>query len=138
MKSSKNTKNKHNQEVGSSIERSDERIKVTQEVFTPIEICRQMVESLPEERLKNPESTFLDNSAGSGNFMIALRDKLLEYHDHDHIVNNMLYAVELMEDNHAEMCQRLGVSVDHPHYICHDALTYDYSFGEAQGVEQFF
>lgn len=138
MKSSKNIKNKHNQEVGSSIERSDERIKVTQEVFTPIEVCRQMVESLPEERLKNPESTFLDNSAGSGNFMIALRDKLLEYHDHDHIINNMLYAVELMEDNHAEMCERLGVSTDHPHYICHDALTYDYSFGEAQGVEQFF
>lgn len=138
MKSSKNIKNKHNQEVGSSIERSDERIKVTQEVFTPIAICRQMVESLPEERLKNPESTFLDNSAGSGNFMITLRDKLLEYHDHDHIINNMLYAVELMEDNHTEMCDRLGVSTDHPHYICHDALTYDYSFGEVQGVEQFF
>ena len=78
-------KNKHNMNVGSTIERSDERIKETQEVFTPIEICRQMVESLPEERLKNPNSTFLDNSAGSGNFMIALRDKLLEYHDLDHM-----------------------------------------------------
>ena len=138
VKSSKNTKNKHNQVVGSSIERSDDRIKVTQEVFTPIEICRQMVESLPEERLKNPNSTFLDNSAGSGNFMIALRDKLLEYHDLDHILNNMLYAVELMEDNHAEMCKNLGVSVDHPHYVCHDALTYDYSFGEAIGVMTLF
>ena len=136
VKSSKNIKNKHNQVVGSSIERSDDRIKVTQEVFTPIEICRQMVESLPEERLKNPNSTFLDNSAGSGNFMIALRDKLLEYHDLDHILNNMLYAVELMEDKHAEMCKTLGVSVDHPHYVCHDALTYDYSFGEAIGVLQ--
>ena len=28
-------KNKHNQETGSSIERSDERIAETQEVFTP-------------------------------------------------------------------------------------------------------
>ena len=31
-------KNKHNQEVGSTIESSDERIKVTQEVFTPMEL----------------------------------------------------------------------------------------------------
>ena len=49
----------------------------------------------------------------------------------------MLYAVELMEDNHKEMCDRLGVEVDHPHYICHDALTYDYSFGEPVGLEAF-
>jgi hypothetical protein len=124
--------------VGSSVERSDERIKVTQEVFTPIEVCRKMVESLPEEKLKDPNSIFLDNSAGSGNFMIALRDKLLEYHNLDHILNHMLYSVELMEDNHKEMCERLGVSTDHPHYVCHDALTYDYSFGEPVGVEQFF
>jgi hypothetical protein len=50
----------------------------------------------------------------------------------------MLYAVEMMEDNHKELCQRLGVPVTHSHYVCHDALTYDYSFGEVVGVEQFF
>ena len=50
----------------------------------------------------------------------------------------MLYAVELMEDNLKEMCDRLGVSVEHPHYVCHDALTYDYSFGEPVGIEAFF
>ena len=69
--------------------------------------------------------------------MIALRERLKEYHSEEHIVNNMLYAVELMEDNHKEMCDRLGVEVDHPHYICHDALTYDYSFGEPVGLEAF-
>ena len=50
----------------------------------------------------------------------------------------MVEAVELMEDNHREMCDRLGVSTTHPHYVCHDALTYDYSFGEPVGVEAFF
>jgi hypothetical protein len=133
-----NTKNKHNREVGSEIERSDERIKITQEVFTPMELCVHMVNELPESVLKDPNSTFLDNSAGCGNFMIALRDKLLEYHDLDHILNHMLFAVELMEDNHSEMCSRLGISTDHPHYVCHDALTYDYSFGEPIGLENFF
>ena len=130
-------KNKHNKLVGSDIERSDERIDLTGEVFTPMELCNIMVDEIPLNILKNPKSTFLDNSAGSGNFLIALRERLKEYHSEEHIVNNMLYAVELMEDNHKEMCDRLGVEVDHPHYMCHDALTYDYSFGEPVGLEKF-
>ena len=130
-------KNKHNKLVGSDIERSDERIDLTGEVFTPMELCNIMVDEIPLNILKNPKSTFLDNSAGSGNFLIALRERLKEYHSEEHIVNNMLYAVELMKDNHKEMCDRLGVEVDHPHYICHDALTYDYSFGESVGLEAF-
>ena len=132
------SKNKHNQDVGSTIERSDERIAETQEVFTPAELCESMVSEIPEHLLKNPSSTFLDNSAGCGNFIVALIDKLSEYHDRQHVIDNMIYAVELMEDNHQEMCQRIGVPLDHPHYVCHDALTYDYSFGKPVGVEQFF
>jgi hypothetical protein len=131
-------KNKHNSTVGSNIERSNERISETGEVFTPAELCEKMVSEIPENILKNPSSTFLDNSAGCGNFIIALIDKLSEYHDRQHVIDNMVYAVELMEDNHKEMCERIGVSLDHPHYVCHDALTYDYSFGEPVGVEQFF
>ena len=130
-------KNTHNKNVGSSIDRSNERIDVTGEVFTPLELCTKMVNEIPIEKLKNPHSTFIDPSAGNGNFIIALRDRLKEYHSEEHILNNMLYAVELMEDNHKEMCERVGIPVDHPHYVCHDALTYDYSFGEPEGVEQF-
>lgn len=132
------TKNDHNLSLGSEIERSNERIDETGEVFTPLELCQQMVNELPEEVLKNPQSKFLDNSAGNGNFMIALLNKLIKYHSQEHILNHMLYAVELMEDNHKEMCERLGVPVAHPHFICADALTYDYSFGEPVGLEAYF
>ena len=131
-------KNKHNTIVGSEIERTDERIDQTGEVFTSLELCREMVNELPIDILKNPKSAFLDNSAGNGNFIISLRDKLLEYHELLHILNHMLYAVELMPDNHKEMCERLGVDINHSHYVCHDALTYDYSFGKPVGLEQFF
>ena len=130
-------KNVHNQNVGSDIVRSDLRIDSTGEVFTPIELCDLMVNRIPVDVLKDPESTFIDPSAGNGNFLIALQTKLKEYHALEHINNNMLYAIELMEDNHKELCNRVGVSTTHPHYICHDALTYDYSFGEPQGLEQF-
>ena len=131
------SRNRHNQNVGSKIERSDERINSTSEVFTPMEVCVMMVQSIPEDKLKDPKSTFLDDSAGSGNFLIALRDELVKYHDLDHVLNHMIYAVELMEDNHRELCSRLGVSVDHPHYVCHSSLTYDYSFGEEVSMENY-
>ena len=132
------SKNKHNQEVGSTIERSDERIKVTQEVFTPMELVEYMIDDIDIKLLKDPESTFIDNSAGCGNFLVGLKQRLLQYHSEEHILENMLYAVEMMEDNHKELCNRLGVDVTHPHYVCHDALTYDYSFGEPTGVLAFF
>ena len=131
-------KNAHNSTVGSSIERTDERIDSTGEVFTPPELCAEMVSEIPESILKNENSTFLDNSAGSGNFLLALQTELLKYHELSHINDNMLYAVELMPDNHAELCEKLGVSVDHPHYVCANALEYDYSFGKPVGVESFF
>lgn len=131
------SRNKHNQRLGSDVSRSDERIDQTGEVFTPIDLCVKMVEQIPCEEIMNPDSTFLDPAAGNGNFLIVLLEKLLKYHDREHILNHMLYAVELMEDNHKEMCERLGVSINHPHYVCHDALTYDYSFGEPVGLEKF-
>jgi len=129
------SKNKHNETVGSDVVRSDKRIDETGEVFTPAELCAEMVSEIPESILKDENSTFLDNSAGSGNFLLALQTELLKYHELSHINDNMLYAVELMEDNHAEMCKRLGVSVDHPHFVCADALKYDYGFGKPVALE---
>ena len=130
-------KNIHNKNVGSDIVRSDLRIDSTGEVFTPLELCDFMVNRISVDVLKDPESTFIDPSAGNGNFLIALRDRLKEYHSEEYIIDNMLYAIELMEDNHKEMCERIGVPTDHPHYVCHDALTYDYSFGEPVALEMF-
>ena len=130
-------KNKHNETVGSDIVRSEDRIDETGEVFTPAELCAEMVSEIPLSVLQNEKSTFLDNAAGSGNFLLALQAELLKYHELSHINDNMLYGVELMEDNHAELCERIGVPVTHPHYVRANALEYDYSFGKPVGLESF-
>ena len=127
------SKNSHNQKHGSTIERSDERISQTAEVFTPIALIEQMIREIPVSQLKDPESKFIDNCAGSGNFLVCLCETLQEYHSRDHIINNMLYAVELMEDNHKEMCRRLDIPTDHPHFVCADALQYHYRFDGTKG-----
>ena len=128
-------KNIHNETVGSDIDRSDDRINQTGEVFTPMELCVEMVSNIPESVLINENSTFLDNSAGSGNFLLALQTELLKYHELSHINDHMLYGIELMKDNHAELCKRVGVPVNHPHFVCANALEYDYGFGEPVALE---
>lgn len=115
-------KNNHNKTVGSKVERSDDRIKETGEVFTPMDLCRKMVAEIPHKTITNSESTYLDNSAGSGNFLMALKERLCQYHSPEHVLNKMLYCIEFMDDNHTEICERLGVPKDHPHYICGDGL----------------
>ena len=119
--------------------KSKARIKVTGEVFTPDVVVQKLLNQIPEEKFQNPKSTFLDNSAGNGNFLVALKERLCQYHPEQHVLDNMIYAVEFMEDNHRELCERLGVTVDHPHFVCYNALEYDYTFsGKANNLTDFF
>ena len=119
--------------------KSKQRIKVTGEVFTPDVVVQKLLNQIPQEKFQNPDSTFLDNSAGNGNFLYALKQRLCQYHSEDHVLNNMIYAVEMMSDNHKELCERLGVPVTHHHYVCHNALEYDYTFSDkANDLTDFF
>ncbi len=113
--------------------RGETRVKLTGEIFTPMELCYKMVHQLGEEVLSNPESTYLDNSAGDGNFLAALYEVLTKEYGHDgtHVLNNQLYGVELMPDNVSTIRDRLNIQPGTPawdHIVCADALTYDYSF----------
>lgn len=69
------------------------------EVFTPFHLAREMVSKIPENILKNPNTKILEPSAGHGVFIIALYEKLKQYHTSSHILTNMLYAVELNPSN---------------------------------------
>jgi hypothetical protein len=114
-------------------ERGKERVKKTAEVFTPMDLCLEMVRDIPEEKLQDPNTTYLDNSAGDGNFLSALYEVLTKEYGHDgtHVLNNQLYGVELMPDNVSTIRDRLNIQPGTPawdHIVCADALTYDYSF----------
>ena len=67
-----------------------------------------------------------------------MKELLLEYHTEQHIMENMLFAIEFEFDNHQELCERLGVSKypkSRDHIVCADALNYSYAFdgtGERQ------
>ena len=116
-------------------QRGEKRVKETGEVFTPIDLCVKIIKQIPEEKLRDPDATFLDNSCGDGNFLVALLKVLSKYHDREHILNNMIYGVDLMPDNVARTKERLGLTAGHLgwyHIVCADGLTYDYEFAPPQ------
>lgn len=122
-----------NAEISKQKQRGQDRVKRTAEVFTPMDLCKRMIKDVPEEKLRNPESTYLDHSCGDGNFLVALYEVLTEEYGHDpnHVLNNQLYGVDLMPDNIVTVRERLGVTPEMDawnHFVCANALKYDYSF----------
>jgi hypothetical protein len=109
-----------------------------------MDLCLRMVREIPVEKLQNPDATFLDNSCGDGNFLVTLLKVLSEYHDPQHVLNEMIYGVDLMPDNIVEAKRRLGLTPEMPgwhHVVCADGLTYDYEFAPSQSqssmIEEF-
>jgi len=69
---------------------------------TPLSLAQEMVSKIPQEVIKNRDSKYLDPCAGTGTFLAALYERLVDYHgigSSDHILNNQLYAHELTATN---------------------------------------
>jgi len=76
------------------------------EVFTPPEIANQMLDLLPQELFRNPDTTFLDPAAKSGVFLREIAKRLLAGLEPvipdlqervDHIFQKQLYGVAITE-----------------------------------------
>jgi hypothetical protein len=119
-----------------------QRRKDTAEDFTPELLVNEMLDKLPREVWNDPNKTFLDNSAGNGNFLVAILQRKLD-HGHDPLqALSTIYGIELMYDNVEEMHHRMySIVKDFLHtqedkdkafkiikenLVCHDALTWDY------------
>jgi hypothetical protein len=89
------------------------RTKQTGEVFTPRSLIREMLNTFPNEVWFDPNKTWLEPAAGDGNFLVEIKARLLQAgHDEKHILDNMLFSVELIDDNHWVLQHRLGYLVD--------------------------
>ena len=75
--------------------------------ITPIDMSRKVVNEISESILKSSESKFLDPAAGLGTFGVALLERLLEYHDFDYILDNMIYLKDIDPDK-VSLMQRMG------------------------------
>jgi hypothetical protein len=76
------------------------------EVFTPPEVANAMLDMLPQELFRNPDTTFLDPGCKSGIFLreiakrllIGLEPQIPDLQDRiDHIMHKQLYAISITE-----------------------------------------
>lgn len=85
-----------------------ERRKETGEDFTPEELVNEILDKLPANIWKDPTKTWLDPTAGNGNFLVEVKRRLIDAgHSEQHIFDNMIFGVDLMPDNCKEMIERL-------------------------------
>jgi type I restriction-modification system DNA methylase subunit len=123
-----------NRSYMSGVQRTQQRIKATGEVFTPTELVQEMLDQLPPELFTDPTKTFLDNSCGDGQFLGEVLIRKMENGSTFEQALSTIYGVDLMPDNVEECRKRLLCGRDDLEHIvrtnivCHDALTYDYSF----------
>jgi len=123
-----------NREYMSGIERDKLRTKATGEVFTPTALVQEILDQLPQDQFTDQTKTFLDPSCGDGQFLSEVLIRKLENNIPFDIALGTIYGVDLMPDN-VQLCRdRLLCGQEHLRHIveknivCHDALTYDYSF----------
>jgi hypothetical protein len=132
----------------SGVQRDKLRVKETAEVFTPTPLVQEMLDKLElvcQELFSNPNKTFLDPSCGDGQFLSEVVIRKMERSGCTlEQALSTTYGVELMEDN-VKLCkERLAgpnptqeiLDILNKNIVCADALTYNYSFGEPVGIEQ--
>ena len=131
-----------NREYMSGVERDKLRIKQTAEVFTPTPLVQEMLDKLEEQDptlFLDPTKTFLDNSCGDGQFLSEVVIRKMERSGCTlEQALSTTYGVEFMGDNVNECRKRLAgpepteriLEILNKNIVHHDALTYDYSFGE--------
>jgi hypothetical protein len=124
----------------SGVERDKLRIKQTAEVFTPTPLVQEMLDKLEKEDptlFTDPLKTYLDNSCGDGQFLSEVVIRKMEKSGCSlELALKTTYGVDLMEDNVIECRKRLAgpnptpeiIEILNKNIVCHDALTYDYSF----------
>ena len=128
----------------SGIERDKARVKSTGEVFTPTPLVQEILDTLDQSLFLDPTKTFIDPSGcGDGQFLGEVLIRKLENGIDFETALSTIYGVDLMQDN-VELCrQRLLCGSTDPKHIeiveknivCHDALTYDFSFNGTNKTE---
>jgi len=136
--------------------KSKTRVKQTAEVFTPHWLVEEVLEKLPQETWGEGK-TFLDNSCGDGNFLVAVLARKLGAGHEPIDALKTIYGTDIMKDNIQQCRCRLlevvslsGVRITKEYYrlviknirwlnqskFPKGSLDYDFSFRSNQKGEQ--
>ena len=123
------------------VDRSEDRVRSTGEVFTPKELVIRYIdwcEKTYPDSFTDSANNFCDNSCGDGQFLGEVLIRKMERGIDFETALNSIYGVEYEQTN-VEVCrERLLCGQEHLRHVveknivCADALEYDYRFGEPE------
>jgi hypothetical protein len=125
----------------SGIRRDKNRVLATSEVFTPTECVLEILDEMPQILFKDPTKKILDSSCGDGQFLGEVLIRRVQNGIDFETALSTIYGVDLMQDN-VDLCrERLLCGQENlrriveKNIVCHDALTYDFSFNGTNKTE---
>ncbi len=118
----------------SGIERNSLRIKATQEIFTPTEMVKDLLDKLNPSLFVDIDQPFVDPTCGDGQFLGEVLIRKIENGIPFEQALATIYGVDLMQDN-VDLCrERLLCGredlrhIVEQNIVCADALKYKYDF----------
>lgn len=134
-----------NQDIDySEFDRTQERVDLTGEIFTPEEIVNKMLDEVRPEDWSNPDITILEPSCGDGNFVVKIIERFMIGLENiipdrearfKHIIEKQVYALDIMPDNINATLNRIDSifgytirNLDH-NILYKDTIGYDCAFG---------
>jgi hypothetical protein len=128
-------------EYMSGIQRDENRVRATGEVFTPTPLVQEVLDQMDPALFTEPGRTFLDPACGDGQFLSEVLIRKLESGQDLETALASIYGVDIMIDN-VDLCrERLLCGCEEFRHIveknivCQDGTRYRYSFrtpGQAQ------
>ncbi len=125
-------------EYMSGVERDAIRKLHTSEFFTPTDLVKEVLAATDTERLKDPESIWIDNSCGDGQFLSEILILKIESGIDFETALNTIYGIDLMQDNidlcrERLLCGREDLRhIVEKNIVCADSLEYNYCFGDPE------
>ena len=123
----------------------NDRVKLSGEVFTPTDLVNKLLDGLPKNVWFDQTMRWLEPSCGDGNFLVVILNRLSitlagwqadPILLHQHIIENMLFGIDLMQDNVDACINRLNANHLKHHIVCADALTYHFRFDEWENQQE--
>ena len=118
----------------SGVDREKTRVKSTGEVFTPTLLVEEILDKMDQQLFSDPTKTFLDPSAGDGQFLASVLYRKLQNGIDFETALSTIYGVDLMQDN-VDLCrERLLCGredlrhIVEQNIVCADGLRYHYRF----------
>lgn len=100
----------------------NEAVKKFGEVFTPNNIFDTLIADID---YSDPNLKICEPSFGDGRILLAIKRRLLQYHTEKHIMENMLYGIEIQSEWYQHALTELNAHKYNHNLVCASALDFE-------------